>query len=395
MYYRVLTAELQHETNTFSVRLTGPEEFLVAEGQSAIEARRKANTELAGFLDVADSRDWRVDHVLTATAEPAGRVTTEAFETLSTPIIDRITAAAADGRPYDGILLGLHGAMSTADHDDGEGELLRRVRLAVGESVPIAITFDLHANVTDHVCALSDIVISYKTNPHVDLRETGRKAGELLHQTMAGELRPKTLVVRRPMLEEANGGRTDSGPMVERMARCARYEAEHDDVLDVSINSGMAWADLEVMGPTVTLVYDGNAEAHQAFADSIADDIWNRRFERIETFVAPKKAAAEAVRHDGQQGPLIINDYADNPGGGAYGDATSLLKALLEAEVTNTCFGGLVDPEAVESLRDKQVGDTVTLAIGGKTDPGSAVSPCPSPATYSCYQMANSLRQER
>jgi len=368
MSFRVLTAEFAHETNTFNRRRTGYDTFLGHStyfGEDAIRERGDANTEIAGFLDCGRKYDWSVRHVLSASAEPSGPVTREAFEHFA----GRIVAAAAEeqGR-LDGILLGLHGAMVTEFCEDGEGELLERLRAAVGPDLPIGITLDLHANVTPKMCALADIVVSYKTYPHVDLRDTARHAGDILQRTMAGEIRPKTLRVHCPMLDEANGGRTDVGPMIDRIARAVDYEKE-PGVFAVSINSGFGNADIRDVGPTVLVTYEGDEALHRAFAQSLADDIWEKRFDVINNYMGVDEAAAIARRYRSDRGPLIIADYADNPGGGGYGDSTNLLAALLKAGLSNAAFGPMADTEAAAFLAAAGTGATVAIELGGKTDP--------------------------
>ncbi len=123
------------------------------------------------------------------------------------------------------------------------------------------------------------------------------------------------------------------------------------------------------MGPTVLVTADGDPEAHRPFAEEIADEIWAARFEVFNRYLTVEAAAARAVTWDAAQGPLIVADYADNPGGGGYGDSTALLQALLAAGVTDACFGPLVDREAAAELHRHRVGEQVTLALGGKTDP--------------------------
>lgn len=252
--------------------------------------------------------------------------------------------------------------------DDGEGELLRRIRSVVGEDMPIAITLDPHANVSKQMCALADIIVSFKTYPHIDMRETGHQAGEILHMTMAGEIRPRTIRVSRPMLEEVNGGRTDIGPMIERISTARAYE-EKADVFAVSINAGFANADVAEVGPTVLVTGQGDFAAHTAFAETIADDIWNRRHEVLNDYLSVEEAAAIAAAYEANEGPLVIADYADNPGAGGYGDSTELLSALLEAGVTNACFGPMVDGAVAQVLHSAVVGERLHIALGGKTDP--------------------------
>ena len=379
--FRVLSAELAHETNTFSIRPTAFAQFeaqdCFLDADTAIAARGNANTELAGFADAAKAHGWDLRHVLSAIAQPAGRVTRDAFDRLAGPIVD---AARQQRGKLDGILLGLHGAMVTEQVDDGEGELLRRLRDVVGPELPIAVTLDLHANVTDAMCRLADIIVSYRTYPHVDMRSTGLNAGNILQRTMAGEIRPRTLRALLPMLDEANGGRTDVGPMLARLERARAYE-HNTDVFAVSINAGFARADITGIGPTVLVTAQGDMAAHQRFADSVADDIWQHRHERINHFLGVDEAAKMARDWPGAGGPLVIADYADNPGGGGYGDATALLKALLEAGVGDACFGPIVDPQAVRQLQLAPVGSRVTLALGGKTDARLGGGPLPVTGT--------------
>ena len=367
--FRVLSAELAHETNTFSILPTAFAQFEAQDcflsADSAIAARGNSNTELAGFMDAARLHGWELRHVLSAIAQPAGRVTTDAFERLSAPIVE---AARQHAGQLDGILLGLHGAMVTEQSDDGEGELLARLRAVVGPDLPIAVTLDLHANVTRAMCEHANIIVSYRTYPHVDMRATGLNAGHILQRTMAGEIRPRTLRAWLPMLDEANGGRTDVGPMLARLQRARAYE-QQPGVFAVSLNAGFARADIAEIGPTVLVTAEGDMAAHQRFADAMADDIWDRRHERINHFLSVAEAAAMGRDWPGTDGPLVIADYADNPGGGGYGDATALLQALLDAGVTEACFGPVVDPQTVQQLQAAGIGATVQVALGGKTDP--------------------------
>jgi microcystin degradation protein MlrC len=368
--FHVLTAELQHETNTFCVLPTSYEQFVdrsLLFGEAAIAARSQNNTALAGFLDASRVHGWRVTHVLSADAPPGGRVTRDAFERLSTPIIAAVIESKGQ---LDGILLGLHGAMVTDFCDDGEGELLRQLREHVGPALPIAITLDPHANVSRAMCDAAQIMVAFKTYPHIDMRIAGKHAGDVLQRTMLGEISPRTLRVSRPLLEEANGGRTDVGPMIERIARARAYEKQ-PHVFAVSVNGGFANADIAEVGPTVLVTAQGDMAQHARFASEIADDIWARRSERLEQFHTVQEAATicKAYSQDpANNRPVVVADYADNPGGGAYGDSTALLEALINADLQDACFGPMVDPETVLQLRGCQSGDTVTLRLGGKTD---------------------------
>ena len=368
MAFTVLTADFLHETNTFNINRTGYEAFTARGsyfGEAAIHALGDANTELAGFCDCVRRYGWKQIHVLSASAHPAGFVTRDAFDRLGGQIV---TAAKANKDSLDGIALALHGAMVTEFSEDGEGELLERLREVVGPDMPIAITLDLHANVTPKMCALANIIVSYKTYPHIDMRDCGRQAGDILERAMKSEIRPRTLRVHRPMLDEINGGRTDVGPMIERVAKAIAYE-KNPGVFAVSINAGFGNADIKDVGPTVLVTYEDNEEKHRAFAEGLAEDIWEKRFDVINDYMPVEEAAAIAKAHRRSKGPIIIADYADNPGGGGYGDSTNLLKALLDAGISDAAFGPMVDPEAAQQLHKRKVGDRVKLRLGGKTDP--------------------------
>ena len=255
-------------------------------------------------------------------------------------------AARAHKGSLSGILMALHGAMVTEFCEDGEGELLTRLRAIVGPDLPIAITLDLHANATPLMARLADIIVSYKTYPHIDMRTRGVQAAQLLHGAMTGTTRPATLRAHRPMLDETNGGRSDTGPMVALYAQALAAEAE-PGILAVSINAGFGDADIADVGPTALVTYDtrdGSAEPRaRAIAEGIMDTIWANRHQSENTYLTVGQAAAQAAEHTGPR-PLIIADYADNPGSGAYGNATNLLAALLAAGVANATFAPVIDP---------------------------------------------------
>lgn len=364
----ILTAEFMHESNTFSRCPADYAAFAergLPQGEDAIARRGEANTPLAGFLDVARPQGWRIIHAISAVAQPSGCVTRDAFDRIAGVIVD---AAKAHAGEIEGVLLGLHGAMVTDFCEDGEGELLERLRAVLGPDIPIGVTLDPHANVTRKMTELAQVVIGYKTYPHVDMREIGALAAGIVKRAMDGEIRPVTLRASRPMLEEINSGRTDVGPMVERIAKARAYEKERD-VFAVSVNGGFGNADIEEVGPTVLVTCQGDLERHEAFAETLAEDMWRGRFDTINQFLTVEEAADRAKAYVRGKGPLIIADYADNPGGGGYGDSTELLRAMIAADLQGACFGPIVDPAAAAVLRGTAPGTTLTIAIGGKVDP--------------------------
>ena len=378
MSFTVLTAEFASENNTFKKGLTELHDFEVdclLEGEAAIRARGGANTELAGFLDHAGEAGWTVLHTISAAASPNSPVSRAAYDHVAGVICDGIRANK--GR-IDGILLSLHGAQVTEFCEDGEGELLRRIREITGPDLPIGVTLDLHANVTRAMVRDAQIWVSYKTYPHIDMRDCGRQLARLLDNAMAGRTRPVTLRRDVPMMDEVNSGRSDEGPMVPLYAAARQQETE-PGILSVSINAGFSDADIFEMGPTVLVTYDQGTKGAEARASAIADAharaIWNARDTVANTFLDVDEAVAQAEGFDAIKGPLVIADYADNPGSGAYGDATNLLAAMLKAGLKDAVFAPMIDSGAAVELHRHKVGDVVALPVGGKNDPAFGGGP--------------------
>ncbi len=375
MPFHVLTGAFVHESNTFKKGETTLQDFrdnVLDLGQVAVDRFRGVNEELAGFLDVAEAEGWRMTHTVSAHATPGARVSREAYEHIAGLICD---GARAHRDTLDGVLLALHGSMVPVFCEDGEGELLGRLRDILGPDLPIAVTLDLHAMATPAMVERAQIFVSYKTYPHVDMRVTGRHAARLLDGAMKGRVRPRTLRLGLPMLDEANAGRTDVPETAALYSRAAAHEAE-PGILAVSINAAFAEADIRDAGPTVLVTHDAGAEARAAeIARDLAQTIWDQRDSVSNDFLTPEVAAGIARAFDPASGPLVIADYADNPGAGAYGDSTALLAALLDAGATGGALAPMIDPEAAAILHRHRVGDTVTLAVGGKNDPAFGGGP--------------------
>ncbi|MFI4986200.1 MAG: M81 family metallopeptidase [Alphaproteobacteria bacterium] len=366
MTHRVLIASIMHETNTFSRLVTDLDDFARRydhRSDAIPEAFRNTRSEMGAFLDAAEAFGWRLVHPVAAAATPSGIVTAEAWAALSGALL------AALDPPPDGVLLALHGAMVSETADDAEGDLLARIRDRVGAHVPIAVTLDLHANVTDRMAELATIITAYRTYPHIDMYERGRQAADLLARAMAGEIRPQSVVARRPTLDGVDHGRTTSaGPMRDVLARAAAIEKE-PGVLVVSVHAGFAWADIHDAGPSVSVSGERPAAELRAIADALMEEVWQRRAETTLTFRSVAEAMAAARAADGSGKPLVLADFTDNPGGGGYGDATNLPRGMIEAGIADAAFAPISDGAAVSRCQAAGEGATVTLAIGGKIDP--------------------------
>ncbi len=371
MTKRVLVAEFMHETNTFSVQATDEAAFRRCAFQLGNEipaAYRGTRTAVGAAFEAADAFGWALIHPVVAHAAPSGRVTDAFF--------DRIAALTTEAaRGADGVLLHLHGAMSTASHDDGEGELLRQLRAALGPAVPVVAVLDLHATVTDLMARNANGLIAYRTYPHVDQYERSWQAAQLLERAMAGEVRPIVALARPPILYALDGGRTSSAPMIELLRRGDALEAG-GRALAVSIHAGFSSADVHDIGPSVAVTVDGDLATGQAEADRLAGYVWAERHHSTISFTPLPDAIAAAKSGETNPGkPLVIADYSDNPGAGAYGDATTLLRAMIEADLQDAAFHAICDPEAVRQAVAAGVGNDVTLTLGGKVDPAIGGGP--------------------
>jgi microcystin degradation protein MlrC len=370
---RVLTGRFMHETNTFSVQKTDMALWRRRdfhrdnEIPAAFQGTRSA---LGATFEAADKYGWTLIHPVSANANPSGTVTDDAFGQIGGMILDAVERQG----PIDGVLLHLHGAMVVDSYEDGEGELLARLRAKLGPEVPVVVTLDLHANVTQAMADNASALIAFRTYPHIDQYERAWQGAELLDRAMRGEVRPRTVIARRPMIYGLDRGRTQKGPMAELIARGDALEAA-GEVLAVSICAGFSRANIRDVGPSVTVTVDGDGPRGQAIAEEFMDHAWATRDYQSFTLLSCAEAVARAKEGKPGDPPLVIADYTDNPGGGGYGDATTFLKALMEAGVERVAFHAICDPEAVIAGISAGVGTTTTLMLGGKTDPAMGGGP--------------------
>ena len=364
---RVLTARFMQETNTFS---RVPTDMAVIRRRDyhleneIPEAFRGTRSAFGATFEAADKLGWTLVHPVSANPNPSGTVTDDAFETIAGMILDAVDAKG----PIDGALLHLHGAMVSQSYEDAEGEFLARLRRRLGSEVPIVVTLDLHANVTRRMADNASALIAYRTYPHIDQYERAWQGAELLQRAMQGEIRPKTVIARRPMLYGLDHGRTQRGPMAELIARGDALEMR-GDALAVSVCAGFSRANIHDVGPSVTVTVDGDAARAQAIAEEFMDYAWETRDFTTVKLLPVAEAVALARQGKAGEKPLVVADYTDNPGGGGYGDATAFLKGLVESGVESVAFHAICDPEALQEGMRAGVGTRTTLTLGGKIDP--------------------------
>jgi microcystin degradation protein MlrC len=360
---RLLIAMMKHETNTFSPVPTplarfgnGPGPLY---GEAAMAAWRGTGTGLGAYLDLAAREGAEVVLPIAANAPPSRPVDDAAFE----HIAGRICEAVATGG-FDGIMLDLHGAMVTESREDGEGELLRRIR-AIDPQIPIAVAYDMHANLYDDMVAQATVVAGYRTYPHIDTYETARLAGEILLRAMRGEVRPVMAWGNVPMLPHVMRQGTGDHPNKELQARCAAMAQE--GALAASLFTGFPHADIRNAGLSAVVV----ADADRALAERLRDALLGQAWEAREAFVyqidplAQSVARAKAMPADGE-GPIVLLDHYDNCASGGTMDTTVVLAEILRQGLDGVAAFAIYDPQAVQQAIAAGIGAEATLSIGGK-----------------------------
>lgn len=365
---KILSAGIQHETNTFANKPTTLEDFLrdsqlgrnLAGGGAIVERYQGTETIHGGYLDGARQIGFDLYPLLNAKACPSGIVTKECFDYLKGLMLERIEAAL----PADGLLLDLHGAMVTTEYEDAEAELLRAVREIVGPEFPIVVTLDLHANISPALAKASTVIIGFETYPHVDMGERGREAAVLLARIVKGEVRPVQAYRQLPLLTMPPMQCTLREPMQSLVRRLHEVKAV-PGMLSATLSMGFPFADINDMGVTVLATADGNRQLAERAASELAAMLWGARDQLQPTLTTIKDAINLASQTDGL---VIFADGSDNPGGGAPCDGTVALKAMIDANFQGGSVGLLYDPETVQKAKATGVGGRFQAALGGKTD---------------------------
>jgi microcystin degradation protein MlrC len=361
---RFFIGMLAHETNTFSSLPTDRRQFEARDlhyGGELLEAYRDTGTCLGGMIAAAAAHGITLAPSLAAAASPAGRVTKEFYAEAR----ERLLADLRTAGRLDGVLLDLHGAMVVEGLDDGEGDLLQAVRAAVG-TLPVAVTLDLHANVTPAMVEAATLLHGYKTYPHVDMDARGREAAERLRDVVAGRLHPTVAFRQPPLLPPIAGQLTARGPM-RRLYDLAAAMERRPGVISISIFAGFPLADIRDAGLSVYVATDRDQALADALADELADTAWTHRREFLHTAWPLEAAVARALAAGGR--PVVLADIADNTGGGAAGDTTGILRELLRVGATETTVACLWDPQAAAAGVAAGVGTVLTLPVGGRVDP--------------------------
>ena len=361
---KFVIAQMQHETNTFSPVPTPWEEFGPKGpylGRDAFDAMQGKGMAMAAFMDLAAKVGAEVSTPVAAWANPSGPVDGSAYDRICEAICNEVAKGC------DAVLLDLHGAMVVANRtDDGEGTLLEKIR-AIAPRTPIAVSLDLHANVTERMVRNCDIITGYKTYPHVDQYESGELAGTILMRMLKGEVKPVMAWGNAPILAQTLRQNTAEGGM-KAFVEAAR-DAERHGLLAATAFGGFQMADIHDAGISTVTVADANKAAAANACNRILDVAWAHKEDFIYRGQPLEQSIAQAKRLGEQSdGPILLLDHADNCASGSTQDTMYVLREALRQGLTGIAVAPIRDPEAVAKLVEAGIGARVTLAVGGKMD---------------------------
>lgn len=362
--YTIAYARLFHETHSFSPVNTTLKEFRereLHEGSDLLEHYRGSKTETGAFIDFIEKNDFEAVPLIAGAANPSGLVSADTYAFFKKRIVDGLEGIRDE---IDALYLSLHGAMIVDGIFDAEGDLLNAIREVI-PGLPLAASMDLHANVSPDMVARTDMIAGYKTYPHVDQYETGRRALDMLHQHLNGERIFSNVLLKMPLLLPSMNMMTNAGPMADLVNRGLELE-QTEGIGCVSVFGGFPYSDVEDAGFSVVVSVEEGMENEAArILDEMAKLSWQKRQEFLVELPTAEEAILEALQE--KEGVVALVDVADNPGSGGLAETTKLLETLLKTEeLPKTAFAFISDPEAVQHCIDAGVGEDVELLVGGK-----------------------------
>jgi len=365
---RIAVGGFLHETNTFAPTKATYQDFVhgggwpaMAVGPDVFRAMHRINTGLSGFIEAAKDEGWDLAPTVSCGASPSAHVTRDAFERIVKSMVDGIASAG----PLDAVYLDLHGAMVSEHFDDGEGEILARVRKIVGKDLPLVVSLDLHANVTPQMVELADALIAYRTYPHVDMAMTGRAAARHLALLLKTKRRLAKAFRQVPFLIPISWQCTNDRPAKGIYEKLAALQSEA--VPTLSFAPGFPAADFEHCVPSV-FAYGLTQKDADAAADAVAALVQSHEDDFDGKIYSPDEGVRYAMElAKTATGPVVIADTQDNPGAGGDSDTTGMLRALVRNGAQAAALGVIYDPQSARAAHQAGEGSTVRLALGGKS----------------------------
>ena len=366
---RIAIGGYSHETNCFVPMRTDYEHYAqggefppLARREEVIERSKGATFGMSGFLDTIDPSHELVP-LIWGQGGAGGYITDDCFER----IVGELVGMLSQAMPVDAVYLDLHGAMCSLTYEDAEGEVLRRVRACVGPDIPVVVSLDYHANVSEATVALTDGMAIYLTYPHIDRQGTGSRAARILMRVLEEGIPSGRAIRRIPFLLPLNFQCTLIEPTKGIVD--ASVAGEGGEILDLCYAAGFPPSDLDECGPSV-VCHAYSQEAADAAADRLAAMVIAREDQFAEPLMEPDDAVVEAMRiAETANKPVVIADTQDNPGCGGTCDTTGLLEALVRHDAQGTAMCVMWDADAAEAAHAAGKGERITVDLGGKHGP--------------------------
>jgi len=358
---KIVIGGISHETNCFSHVPTDLSMWTLREGKELIDYYRGSTTAYGAFIDVANREGVELIPTIHANTSPSSTVPKDVFNYISNKLLDGIKNAGV----IDGVLLSMHGGGFSEEYPDLEGEIFEKIRKITGSSVVIGSMHDFHSNMTQKWIENVDIILGYDTYPHIDTYERATEVAELTIKAIRKEINPTMAMAKPNMVPALQAQFTDKHPFKTLIAKAHEFEKD-EKVLGIWVMGGFPWSDFSDVGMGVIAITDNDPNFAKSLANEISQLAWTMRADFLVRPTPVEDAIKEAM--NAKEGPNILADIGDNPGGGGPCDGTVLLKTLIEMDAQDAVVAVIRDPEAVNKIVEAGVGNEITVNIGGKTD---------------------------
>ena len=357
--YRIAIASFLQETNTFSPSKTTLSNFNFSEGNNFYLNALKEKTEVKGFINIIKKEKMKIIPIMGGWAVSSGRIKKKDFKI----IINNFLKCVKKAGKFDGLLLALHGSCAAEGCDSVDSYLIEKIKDIIGSRIPIMISLDLHANITKSMQKNTEAIVGYKTCPHTDIYETGKKTAKLMISRLKKEIKPKIILQKLPMITQAENHLTDRG-VFKKLIQKTRYYEKIPNILSVSIFAMQPWLDVKEAGWAIIVVSNNDKIKAKKLTKILAEEVWSERFKFLLKLPTPSKALKYGMTIKG--GPITLGEGADATMGGSTGDGMWILKAILKNKLDKEkCAVVVVDKQAVNKAIKLGLNKMIRLKIGG------------------------------
>lgn len=362
---RIAIAGISHETHTFLPDKTRLPSFdlSASRGADIVSRYRGTNTALGGFIEVCERCGVEIVPIVYASGGVAGTVEDAVYRKY---IGEMCAGLSREAGGLDGILLSLHGAMVTESLQDAETAILRDVRTAVGYDIPVMVALDLHGNMDPSILTKADAIFGFRSSPHVDGGDTGRRAAKAMMDCLAGRTKPVAAMSKPGLVVPSIFSATTVSPAKDIIQRVMWWQ-EKPRVIDVSFFFGFAWSDVHQIGASAVAITDNAPELARVIVDDLAEAAWSRRdaFTKGKDLYSVSDGVALAVKEASRSTrPIVILDHSDR-----LNDTTFVLHELIKQDAQGVAVPLLYDPDAARACVEAGEGTVVDLMVGSKSSP--------------------------